>query len=380
MAADGTTGTELINPSDTVTFKAGSSNLTIARDGADITYDLAKDININSVKFGDNGPTIKADASNNINIAKVDGAPTKITNVEAGTNPNDAVNVSQLKSAQTVVEGDKGVKVTAGTPDPVTGATTYIVAAKTDGTTVKVNDNGNIAAVTSDITTDTNGAATATTPTSLATADDVAEAINASGFTLTAEGENGSLVKLGSTADMNNTDGNIVISKSASDNKVTYNLAKDIKVDSVTTGNTVVNNSGVTINNADPAKTVSLTENGLNNGGNRITNVAPGVDATDAVNVSQLQGIAQHINNRIDGVADDANSGVSSAMVMAALPQAYIPGKSILTGGIASYNGEGAVAIGLSKLSDNGRWVLKVSGSADTQGNAGGSVGAGFHF
>lgn len=67
-------------------------------------------------------------------------------------------------------------------------------------------------------------------------------------------------------------------------------------------------------------------------------------------------------------------------MAMASLPQAYIPGKSMLTGGIATYNGEGAVAVGLSKLSDNGRWVLKISGSADTRGNAGAAVGAGFHF
>ncbi|MDO4426849.1 MAG: YadA-like family protein [Moraxella sp.] len=86
------------------------------------------------------------------------------------------------------------------------------------------------------------------------------------------------------------------------------------------------------------------------------------------------------IHKRIDDVEDDANAGVSSAMAMAALPQAYLPGKSMLTGGMATYNGEGAVAVGLSKLSDNGRWVLKISGSADTQGNAGAAVGAGFHF
>ena len=129
----------------------------------------------------------------------------------------------------------------------------------------------------------------------------------------------------------------------------------------------------------------------------QIQNVAAGVvsaNSTDAINGSQLydthQAIGQlanqtvslgnQLNHRINDVADDANAGVSSAMAMAALPQAYIPGKSMLTGGIASYNGEGAVAVGLSKLSDNGRWVLKVSGTADTQGNAGGAVGAGFHF
>lgn len=107
-----------------------------------------------------------------------------------------------------------------------------------------------------------------------------------------------------------------------------------------------------------------------------ITNAAgatTGYDLSIAPTVSAL-------NKRIDDVAGDANAGVSSAMAMAALPQAYIPGKSMVTGGVASYNGQGAVAVGLSKLSDNGRWVLKISGSADTQGNVGGAVGAGFHF
>ena len=373
---------ELINPSETVTFQAGD-NMVLNQAGNVFTYSLNKDININSVQIGANGPKITNDG-NNIKIGDKDGNATKITNVAAGTDDTDAVNVSQLEKAQaaatTKVEGDKGVSVT---PKPnADGSTTYTVAAKTDGITTKIDDKGNIAAVTAPLTTNTDGKVnTPAAPNAIATAGDVANAINNSGFTLTAQGSNGSLVKPGATVDMNNTDGNIVISKSASDNKVTYNLAKDLKVDSVTAGDTVVNNDGITINNGSAnGNTVSLTKDGLNNGGNRITNVAPGVNGTDAVNVDQLKGIGQHINNRIDDVADDANAGVSSAMAMAALPQAYIPGKSMLTGGIASYNGEGAVAVGFSKLSDNGRWVLKVSGSADTQGNAGGAVGAGFHF
>lgn len=93
-----------------------------------------------------------------------------------------------------------------------------------------------------------------------------------------------------------------------------------------------------------------------------------------------VYGDINNLSNRIGDVEDNANAGVSSAMAMAVLPQAYIPGKSMLTGGIGSCNGEGAVAVGFSKLSDNGRWVLKMGGSADSQGNIGGAVGAGFHF
>ena len=125
-------------------------------------------------------------------------------------------------------------------------------------------------------------------PTSLATAGDIANVINNSGFTLTAQGKNGSLVKPGSTVDMKNTDGNILISKQKDSNDVTYNLSKDIKVNSVTAGNTKVSNDGVTINNGAAGQPVTLSANGLDNGGNKITNVAAGQAATDAVNVSQL--------------------------------------------------------------------------------------------
>lgn len=122
----------------------------------------------------------------------------------------------------------------------------------------------------------------------------------------------------------------------------------------------------------------------------RIQNVAAGevsATSTDAVNGSQLykatQGLANATNelgHRIHQNENKANAGISSAMAMASMPQAYIPGRSMVTGGIATYNGQGAVAVGLSKLSDNGQWIFKINGSADTQGNAGAAVGAGFHW
>lgn len=122
----------------------------------------------------------------------------------------------------------------------------------------------------------------------------------------------------------------------------------------------------------------------------RIQNVAAGevsATSTDAVNGSQLYKATQSIANatneldhRIHQNENKANAGISSAMAMASMPQAYIPGRSMVTGGIATHNGQGAVAVGLSKLSDNGQWVFKINGSADTQGHVGAAVGAGFHF
>ena len=91
------------------------------------------------------------------------------------------------------------------------------------------------------------------------------------------------------------TDNNIGVNNDGH-GKLKVQLAKNIdltKDGSVTTGNTKVNNDGITITKpataTDPAKTVSLTGDGLNNGGNKITNVAAGTDNTDAVNVKQLK-------------------------------------------------------------------------------------------
>ncbi|WP_454557313.1 YadA family autotransporter adhesin [Psychrobacter aquaticus] len=161
------------------------------------------------------------------------------------------------------------------------------------------------------------------------------------------------------------------------------NISVDnITADTVTTGNTTVSNKGVTIKDGP-----SMTSEGINAGGKTITGVADGIKVNDAVNLGQLNALDNRLSNsvnelgyRVNEVEDDANAGVSAAMAMSSLPQAYIPGKSMVGGGIATYNGQSAVAIGVSKVSDNGRWVIKANGTADTQGNAGGAVGAGFHF
>ena len=178
---------------------------------------------------------------------------------------------------------------------------------------------------------------------------------------------------------------NIVVSSGTNANGSTnyqVTTADDLDVVSIKAGNTTVNNDGVTIKDGP-----SLTAGGINAGGKVVTGVADGIQVNDAVNVGQFNNFGNQVNSaindlgyRIDDVADDANAGISAAMAMSSIPQSFIPGKSMVGGGISSYNGEGAVAVGLSRVSDNGRWVMKVNGTADTKGNAGGAVGAGFHF
>src|SRR5690606_5053480 len=121
------------------------------------------------------------------------------------------------------------------------------------------------------------------------------------GWNLTANGANSSNVAPGDTVDLANTDGNIDLTKAGKD--VQFNLAKDIAVESVTTGDTVLNTDGVTINGGPngpivlnntglTAGTVIISSvTGINAGGFQITNVKAGVADTDAVNVSQLKGV-----------------------------------------------------------------------------------------
>lgn len=169
----------------------------------------------------------------------------------------------------------------------------------------------------------------------------------------------------------------------AKDGTLEVKLAKDIKVDSVETGNTVINNDGITIaapTKDNPKNTVSLSSSGLNNGGNRITNVAPGVDGTDAVNVNQLKGVANNLNNRMHKVDKNLRAGIAGALASGDLPQPYLPGKSMIALGGGSYRGESAIAIGASRNSDNGKWIIKGSANTDSRGHVGVSGSVGYQF
>ncbi|WP_440205537.1 YadA-like family protein, partial [Actinobacillus pleuropneumoniae] len=167
-------------------------------------------------------------------------------------------------------------------------------------------------------------------------------------------------------------------------------LAKDIKVDSVEAktvnantvnantvkaGDTTINSDGVTIKDGP-----SVTKSGINAAGNRITNVKAGQADTDAVNVSQLKGAVGHVNQRINKVNKDLRAGIAGANAAAGLPQAYMPGKSMMAVAAGTYKNESALAVGYSRSSDNGKVILKLQGNANTRGDLGGSVGVGYQW
>ncbi|WP_299189414.1 YadA-like family protein [uncultured Psychrobacter sp.] len=384
--------TSTVRPGDNVDLNNQDGNIVVSKDANsnNVSFDLNKDVNLDSATFGD--VVISSNGLNN--------GGNKITNVGNGTvaaGSSDAITGDQLNntadSITTVIGGNAvnngGVITTTdigGTgQDTIDGAIGSIQQGVTN-TNTQVNTNTtNIANNTTNITNNTNRLD--------------------GGLNFGADSGNNINKPIGDDSVLGFVGGNNVTT-TAQGSSIRFDLNNNINVDSVTTdrvvaGNTTVNNEGVTLTGGDNQE-VKLSNNGLDNGGNRITNVADGVEDSDAVNVGQLndqfdsidrvingeiadmdsklEGKVDSLGYRIDDVEDDANAGISAAMAMSSLPQAYIPGKSMVGGGVASYNGESAVAIGVSRVSDNGRWVMKINGTADTQGNAGGAIGAGFHF
>ncbi|WP_434986769.1 YadA-like family protein [Vreelandella zhaodongensis] len=172
------------------------------------------------------------------------------------------------------------------------------------------------------------------------------------------------------------------ITTNTTNDGVQVTLNRDLDVDSVTTGGTTINDNGLSI-----ADGPSVTRDGIDAAGNAITNVAPGVNPGDAVNVGQMNELGRRFENeiisvheRIDRVERNANAGSASAIAASTVPQAWMPGKSMVGVGAGTYGGESAVSVGVSRLSDNGRWVIQGKVTGDSQSNFGAGVGAGWHW
>ncbi|MGP5501594.1 ESPR-type extended signal peptide-containing protein [Psychrobacter faecalis] len=389
-----------------------------AVDPNDMTFDLNRDIAIDSVQTGDTtinneGLTIVGGPS--VTKAGINAADTKVTNVvngEVAANSKDAINGGQLYAQGAGISSIIGGNTTY---DPVTGTFTNsniggTGQASIDGAIASIKrgeavmtesiqtNTTNITTNTSNITKNTANIATNTANISTNTTNIKAnkDKIDAG---LNFGADSGAVINkpIGDGSVMSFKGGNN-IKTTAEGSSIKFDLNGNINVESVTTGNTTVNNSGVTIKNG-PSMTAagiyagntetapSMTAAGINAAGTKVTNVADGMAPRDAVNYGQLEavtrGLGGSINElgyKIGEVEDDANAGISAAMAMSSLPQAYIIGKPMIGGGIATFNGESAVAIGFSKMSNDGRWVMKLNGTADTQGNVGGAIGAGFHF
>ena len=221
-----------------------------------------------------------------VSVGDGKNATRQITGLAAGKEDTDAVNVAQLKNVNLKYAGNSGsgdVLLNNGTLN-LKGEGLISTTADATGVTVKLTEGGNI-------TTNADGKAVAPTKNGVATTDNVTQAINNSGWKVTSANNGGTTngttsekVSPGDTVTLS-AGKNIVLDQAGK--QFTYSLNKDVdltKDGSLTIGDTVINNGGMTITGGP-----SVTKTGINAGNKKITNVAPGTDDTDAVNVKQLK-------------------------------------------------------------------------------------------
>ena len=427
----------------TVTIN-GDDNITTEAADDKVTVKLNKDITVDSVKAGDttiNNDGLKITGGPSVTKAGIDAAGNKISNVANGdvnANSKDAVNGSQLYEVKELAS--KGWNATAtkkaGTTGEVTGtsvanvepgATVNYIA----GDNIKLEQNGinftisttkdlkagTVNATTVNTTTINLGEGDNSTPITVVSGKDAApnldgktpNRMNFGGETIATLSDGlkfGANVgdvygaKLNSQINVKGADSNTnwsefdggdnVMTNIDKSGNVRVGIKKNLKVESVTAnkftaGDTVIDNNGVTIKNGP-----SMTKNGIDAGNKQITNVAPGriaADSTDAVNGSQLHEVKadmnnkiNHLNGQVNKLGKRVNAGTASALAASQLPQAYIPGKSMVSVAAGNYQGQNAVALGMSRISDNGKIIIRLAGTSDTQGKVGVAVGAGYHW
>ena len=345
----------------------------------------------------------------NITADGINAGNKAISNVAEGKKDTDAVNVGQLNrltaAAKTEVEAGTNI-ASVSSKQGANGQTVYTVNA--DGASVSAGSD-NI--VVTKGNKDANNVTDYAVDLSKAVKADIAKGVAAKDAVdnkgISFAGDRGTTVanKLGDTVAVK---GDANITTTAGANGIQVGLNKDLKVDSVKAGDTVVNNNGVNVGDKvalgkDGLKAgdVNITADGINAGGKKVTGVAAGTvaaDSTDAVNGSQLyqanQAINQRvtnlgnyvvnmgnqINQRIDNVESDSKAGTAAAMAVAGLPQAYLPGKSMMAVAGGVYRGESGYAVGFSSISDGGNWVIKGTATGNSRGHYGATAGVGYQW
>ncbi|MGN6846021.1 hypothetical protein ACTHUE_11125, partial [Neisseria sp. P0021.S005] len=305
----GTAGSNNYALGDTINVK-GDSNIISETVAGGAQLKLAKDIIVDSVTAGDSklntdGLTITGGPS--VTKSGINAASTKITNVAAGTDDNDAVNYSQLKqqsaAARTEVAAGTNIKdVVKGVGNK--GQDVYTVNAK--GTTASAGSSQVTvtAAEKADNVTDYSIDLADDTKAEIQKGVDAKTTVDSKGLTFNGDSGSTNVEKLGSTVTVAGDDN---ITTEARDDKVTVKLKKDLVVNSVKAGDTTVNNDGVKI-----AGGPSLTKSGIDAAGKKVTNVADGdlnANSKDAVNGSQLFATNQNVATNAANIAKGINFG-----------------------------------------------------------------------
>ncbi|EON1118897.1 YadA-like family protein [Escherichia albertii] len=297
----------------------------------------------------------------------------QITNVAAGSQDTDAVNVGQLKvtdaqvaqNTQSITNlntqvGNLDTRVSTlenGMGDIITTGSTKYFKANTDGVDANAQGKDSVAIGSGSIAAADNSVALGT----------------------------------GSEANEENT---VSVGSSTNQRRITNVAAGKNDTDAVNVAQLKSSEAGSVryATNEDGSINYTTMNLGDGKGGTtRISNVSAGVNNNDAVNYAQLKQSVQEtkqytdqrmveMDNKLSKTESKLSGGIASAMAMTGLPQAYTPGASMTSIGGGTYNGESAVALGVSMVSANGRWVYKLQGSTNSQGEYSAAVGAGIQW
>ncbi len=430
---DGTNQTT-VRPNSTVALTNTDGNINITNNNGNVTFDLAKDLNLGangSVTVGNttvdnnglavgnttvtnNGLTIAGGPS--VTQTGINAGDKKVTGVAAGdisANSTDAVNGSQIykieqnvTAAKTEVEAGDNINVTSAAG--ANGQTVYTVATKRDVNFDNVTvgnvsiskddginagdqkithvDKGELSATSTDAVNGSQLYQTNQNVTNITT--EVNKGWNVTtgtveGSTGTVTGNTTTKVAMGDTVSVK-AGNNIAITQDGKNISIATSLKPTFET---------VTTETVTVGKGSNTATIGTTEdsNGkaINIAGSdgsspmRITNVAPGVGDTDAVNVGQLKNVTQNVTKLDQRVSklDKRVRGIgANAAAASSLPQVYIPGKSMVAAAGGVYSGASALAVGYSRASDNGKVIIKLNGTANSEGHYSGGVGVGYQW
>ncbi|CAD5559117.1 putative hemagglutinin adhesin [Escherichia coli] len=297
----------------------------------------------------------------------------QITNVAAGSEDTDAVNVGQLKVTDAQVSQNT---------QSITNLNTQVTNLDTRVTNIE-NGIGDIVTTgsTKYFKTNTDGA----------DANAQGKDSVAIGSGSIAAADNSVALGTGSVADEENT---ISVGSSTNQRRITNVAAGVNATDAVNVSQLKSSEAGGVRYDTKADGSIdysNITLGGGNGGTTRISNVSAGVNNNDAVNYAQLKQSVQEtkqytdqrmveMDNKLSKTESKLSGGIASAMAMTGLPQAYTPGASMASIGGGTYNGESAVALGVSMVSANGRWVYKLQGSTNSQGEYSAALGAGIQW
>ena len=297
----------------------------------------------------------------------------QITNVAAGSADTDAVNVGQLKVTDAQVSQNT---------QSITNLNTQVTNLDTRVTNIE-NGIGDIVTTgsTKYFKTNTDGA----------DANAQGKDSVAIGSGSIAAADNSVALGTGSVADEENT---ISVGSSTNQRRITNVAAGVNATDAVNVSQLKSSEAGGVRYDTKADGSIdysNITLGGGNSGTTRISNVSAGVNNNDAVNYAQLKQSVQEtkqytdqrmveMDNKLSKTESKLSGGIASAMAMTGLPQAYTPGASMASIGGGTYNGESAVALGVSMVSANGRWVYKLQGSTNSQGEYSAALGAGIQW